>query len=562
MCTPSQVAGKSAAASHKQQRNNALECGICEDLFTLHGEQVPRLLSCGHSVCHDCLSKLTIRSQVLLCPFDREPTRIGDSGIWGLKKNFALLDLLERLQLSKDNEISQDDDEPKDRIRCDENEKHIATLYCLVCSTHLCDECSKESHSTKTLSKHQRVPLCEKPKGNPPCPLHHSHVLEFTCLEEDCRDAPLMCYICKDYGKHQGHKHSLLEFEAERVRSSVQGAIKHVKTFYNEISDYTRRIMKVVNDIEGSIIIREDDSGMFVSERVIGSGEEARNRVRAYFDDLRDTINKQEEAGLAVVNNFVREKLCSLRQQQEDVAVFMSQMSEVCSECERSIQKCDAEVIQARNNIHSLLGTVQERQRQFTDLAELCNEGSSVPVAFTKDNRVHIGPKMEMRVVALGLDNAGKTSILFKLKQDEFVSTITTIGFNVETIEHKSMKFTIWDVGGLQKLRPLWRHYYLNTQAVIFVVDSSNKERINEAHEELAKLIAEKRLKDALILVFANKQDVGHSMTVEELSERLGLHKLCCGRSWNILGSDAHSGKGLHEGLDWMTRQLMSEFAS
>lgn len=71
---------------------------------------------------------------------------------------------------------------------------------------------------------------------------------------------------------------------------------------------------------------------------------------------------------------------------------------------------------------------MQEQQRQFADLAELCNEGPGIPVAFTKDNRVHIGPKMEMRVVALGLDNAGKTSILFKLKQDEFVSTITTIG--------------------------------------------------------------------------------------------------------------------------------------
>ena len=65
---------------------------------------------------------------------------------------------------------------------------------------------------------------------------------------------------------------------------------------------------------------------MFISEHIIGSGEEARSRVRAYFDDLRDTINKQEEAGLAVVNNYVREKLCSLRQQQEDVAVFMSQV--------------------------------------------------------------------------------------------------------------------------------------------------------------------------------------------------------------------------------------------
>ena len=87
-------------------------------------------------------------------------------------------------------------------------------------------------------------------------------------------------------------------------------------------------------------------------------------------------------------------------------------------------------MIQARTSVLSLLGAVQDQQRQFVDLAELCNEGSSIPVAFTKDNRVHIGPKMEMRVVALGLDNAGKTSILFKLKQDEFVSTITTIGEN------------------------------------------------------------------------------------------------------------------------------------
>lgn len=85
-------------------------------------------------------------------------------------------------------------------------------------------------------------------------------------------------------------------------------------------------------------------------------------------------------------------------------------------------------VIQARGNVLSLLDTVQDQQKQFTDLAELCNEGAAIPVAFTKDNRVHIGPKMEMRVVALGLDNAGKTSILFKMKQDEFVSAITTIG--------------------------------------------------------------------------------------------------------------------------------------
>ena len=85
-------------------------------------------------------------------------------------------------------------------------------------------------------------------------------------------------------------------------------------------------------------------------------------------------------------------------------------------------------MIEARNSIRSLLETVQEQQEQFTNIASLCATDAAIPVAFTKDNRVHIGPKMEMRVVALGLDGAGKTSILFKMKQDEFVSPITTIG--------------------------------------------------------------------------------------------------------------------------------------
>ena len=77
----------------------------------------------------------------------------------------------------------------------------------------------------------------------------------------------------------------------------------------------------------GSVVVHEDESGMLTSEQISGSAEDARNRIRAYFDDLRDTINKQEEAGLAVVNNYVREKLCSLRQQQEDIAVLISQVA-------------------------------------------------------------------------------------------------------------------------------------------------------------------------------------------------------------------------------------------
>uniref|UniRef100_H0YPN5 ARF GTPase 1 n=1 Tax=Taeniopygia guttata TaxID=59729 RepID=H0YPN5_TAEGU len=114
--------------------------------------------------------------------------------------------------------------------------------------------------------------------------------------------------------------------------------------------------------------------------------------------------------------------------------------------------------------------------------------------------------KKEMRILMVGLDAAGKTTILYKLKLGEIVTTIPTIGFNVETVEYKNISFTVWDVGGQDKIRPLWRHYFQNTQGLIFVVDSNDRERVNEAREELMRMLAEDELRDAVLLVFANKQ--------------------------------------------------------
>merc|ERR1711865_370646 len=85
-----------------------------------------------------------------------------------------------------------------------------------------------------------------------------------------------------------------------------------------------------------------------------------------------------------------------------------------------------------------------------------------------------INSKKEMRILMVGLDAAGKTTVLYKLKLGEVVTTIPTIGFNVETVEYKNINFTVWDVGGQDKIRKLWRHYYLNTQGLIFVVDSND----------------------------------------------------------------------------------------
>lgn len=92
--------------------------------------------------------------------------------------------------------------------------------------------------------------------------------------------------------------------------------------------------------------------------------------------------------------------------------------------------------------------------------------------------------------LSVGLDAAGKTTILYKLKLGEIVTTIPTIGFNVETVEYKNICFTVWDVGGQDKIRPLWRHYFQNTQGLIFVVDSNDRERIVEAEKELQNMVS------------------------------------------------------------------------
>ena len=113
--------------------------------------------------------------------------------------------------------------------------------------------------------------------------------------------------------------------------------------------------------------------------------------------------------------------------------------------------------------------------------------------------------KKEIRVTMIGLDAAGKTTILFKLKLGDVVHAQPVVGLNVETVQYKKVKFTIWDLGGQDKIRKLWKHYYKNTQALIFVVDSSDRERIELAKNELHKLLSEEELKDAVVLVLANK---------------------------------------------------------
>ncbi|KAJ3007953.1 UNVERIFIED_CONTAM: Arf GTPase arl1 [Siphonaria sp. JEL0065] len=161
----------------------------------------------------------------------------------------------------------------------------------------------------------------------------------------------------------------------------------------------------------------------------------------------------------------------------------------------------------------------------------------------------------EVRILILGIDGAGKTTILYRLQIGEVVTTIPTIGFNVETVSYKNIKFQVWDLGGQTSIRPYWRCYYQNTDAIIYVIDSTDRERLGISKEELRSMLQEEELKSAKLLVLANKQDLVGAMSATEVSEQLGLTELR-GRQWTIFKCSAMTGEGLTESLDWLATQV------
>jgi len=160
------------------------------------------------------------------------------------------------------------------------------------------------------------------------------------------------------------------------------------------------------------------------------------------------------------------------------------------------------------------------------------------------------------QVVMIGLDNAGKSTTLYRLKVDQYVTTVPTIGFNCEKIKPsmgkaKGATFALWDVGGQEKLRPLWRSYIRHTDAVIFVVDSVDEERFEEAKLELNNLLRCSDLPSSVpILLFCNKQDLPGAKPESELEKAVGLSEMSSSHPVHALPCCAVTGEGLDDTFD------------
>lgn len=165
--------------------------------------------------------------------------------------------------------------------------------------------------------------------------------------------------------------------------------------------------------------------------------------------------------------------------------------------------------------------------------------------------------KNPTRVLMLGLDAAGKTTILYKLKCSETVQTIPTIGFNVETITPvPGLTLTVWDVGGQERLRALWRHYYVGTEGIIFVIDSADQMRFLDAREELFNMLNSDDIVDGTpLLILCNKQDMSEAEPVSKISDTLDLRRVTR-NPWHIQAISAISGEGLLEGMTKIAKMV------
>merc|ERR1711959_259133 len=161
----------------------------------------------------------------------------------------------------------------------------------------------------------------------------------------------------------------------------------------------------------------------------------------------------------------------------------------------------------------------------------------------------------EVRILMLGLDNAGKTSILKRLSDEDINHIMPTQGFNIKSLLHEGFKLNVWDIGGQKTIRPYWKNYFENTDALIYVVDSSDRKRLEEAAMELAELLEEDKLAGIPVLVFANKQDLMNATPPDEIVGAMDLMNVT-DRAWQIQPSSAKTGVGLQEGMEWTVKQI------
>ena len=128
-------------------------------------------------------------------------------------------------------------------------------------------------------------------------------------------------------------------------------------------------------------------------------------------------------------------------------------------------------------------------------------------------------------------------------------------GFNIKSLNHDGFKLNVWDIGGQKAIRPYWRNYFEQTDAMVYVIDSADRKRIEETGLELADLLEEDKLSGVPVIVLANKQDLVTALSPDEVADGLNLYSIR-DRPWQIQACSAKTGEGLQDGMEWLVKQV------
>ena len=161
----------------------------------------------------------------------------------------------------------------------------------------------------------------------------------------------------------------------------------------------------------------------------------------------------------------------------------------------------------------------------------------------------------KFKIILLGIQNAGKTTILYRLSIGQLVKTTPTIGSNVEEISYNNIKLQAWDLGGQESSRSMWEVYFTSTDAIIYVIDTS-EETYDDSKTQFYKLLKNDTLKNAIILIYANKQDLPGAKNVSDIIQIYGLDNIK-DHIWHIQPCSAQTGEGLITGMKWLSDQLI-----
>lgn len=173
----------------------------------------------------------------------------------------------------------------------------------------------------------------------------------------------------------------------------------------------------------------------------------------------------------------------------------------------------------------------------------------------------YVFAKDEFRVLILGVDRAGKTTLLEKLKSIYLKGeglppdrVVPTVGLNIGRIEDAKAKLVFWDLGGQVSLRTIWEKYYEEAHAIMYVIDAATASSFEDSKSALEKVIRHEHLRGAPLLIVANKQDLPGAIDEEELAKF--LHKELDERTYTFQAVSAYDGRGIKSGIDWLVEQM------